>query len=140
MTVRLPQLLLIFVQALAAHEGVHEGRAHRCIHDELHPRVAVRPQRYAELSDRDHEHRALATDADDWQPLRIAVDYSSIDNATTLATIQDLVPYATSKLGRRSACGRRSRRSSCRASAATRRPCRRRTASTASPTPTSCCT
>ena len=105
MAVRLPQLLLIFVQALAAHEGVHEGRAHRCIHDELHPRVAVRPQRYAELSDRDHEHhaladdrRALATDADDWQPLRIAVDYSSIDNATTLATIQDLVPYATSKL------------------------------------------
>ena len=81
------------------------GTSHRCIHDELHPRVAVRPQRYAELSDRDHEHhaladdrRALATDADDWQPLRIAVDYSSIDNATTLATIQDLVPYATSKL------------------------------------------
>ena len=92
MTVRLPQLLLIFVQALAAHEGVHERRAHRCIHDELHPRVAVRPQRYAERGDREHEHhalaedrRALATDADDWQPLRISVDYSSIDNATTLA-------------------------------------------------------
>ena len=44
------------------------------------------------------DRRALATDADDWQPLRIAVDYSSIDNATTLATIQDLVPYATAKL------------------------------------------